>query len=234
MKELCILKRGEVMITSLTIFAIFSILFLRKRKIAVNALNNLTTLKRIERKKRIKRINRKTILNIFGYSIASILLVLSIFFLYCYFYFPIEYRITSDSKQEIIPLSGVQYNDDLLFYVAQDTIDGEDKYYYFTIKDNDRWMETLDIEKVTLETIGINDSPVVEKKTIVYSVVPTYRNKILSFIIHDFCFDKLDYFKFKEEDISQENIQEEQYIVKIPQKDIPKIDIRTLHFKYKR
>ena len=46
-------------------------------------------------------------------------------------------------------------------------------------------METLDAEKVTLETIGINDSPVVEKKTVVYSVIPTYRSKLLSFIIYD-------------------------------------------------
>ena len=95
-------------------------------------------------------------------------------------------------------------------------------------------METLDAEKVTLETIGINDSPVVEKKTVVYSVILTYRSKLLSFIIYDFGFNKLDYFKPEQEDINQNNIQEEQYIVRIPHKEIPKIKIDTLHFEYKR
>ncbi len=221
------------MVTSLVIFLIFFIWFMYKRKMALNDLDNYI-LKRMERRKRIKKINRKTILRIFGYSIGLISLILSLFFIYCYFYFPIECKVESDSKQEIVALSGVQYNDDILFYVAQDEIDGKNIYYYFTIKNNERWMETLDAEKVTLETIGINDSPVVEKKTVVYSVVPTYRSKLLSFIIYDFGFNKLDYFKPEQEDINQNNIQEEQYIVRIPHKEIPKIKIDTLHFEYKR
>lgn len=221
------------MITSLVIFTISFIWFMYKRKITLNDLDKYI-LKRTETRKRIKKINKKTVLHIFGYSIGSISLILSLFFVYCYFYFPIEYSIKSDSKQEIEALSGVQYSDDMLFYVAQDKIDGEDKYYYFTIKDGERWMKTLDMDKVTVETIDINDSPEVEKKTVVYSIVPTYRSQLLSFIIHDFGFDRLDYFKPKQEDVKQENISEEQYIVRIPDKNIPKINISTLHFSYKR
>ena len=121
------------MITSLVIFLIFFIWFMYKRKMALNDLDNYI-LTRMERRKRIKKINRKTILRIFGYSIGLISLILSLFFIYCYFYFPIEYKVESDSKQEIVALSGVQYNDDILFYVAQDEIDGKNIYYYFTIK----------------------------------------------------------------------------------------------------
>lgn len=221
------------MITSLVVFAITFIWFMYKRRVALNDLDKYI-LKRTETRKRIKKINKKTVLHIFGYSISFISLILSLFFVYCYFYFPIEYSIKSDSKQEIEALSGVQYSDDMLFYVAQDEIDEEDKYYYFTIKDGERWMGTLDIDKVTVETIDINDSPEVEKKVIVYSIIPTYRNQLLSFIIYDFGFNRLDYFKPKQEDVKQENISEEQYIVRIPDKNIPKIDISTLHFSYKR
>lgn len=221
------------MITSLVVFAITFIWFMYKRRVALNDLDKYI-LKRTETRKRIKKINKKTVLHIFGYSISFISLILSLFFVYCYFYFPIEYSIKSDSRQEIEALSGVQYSNDVLFYVAQDEIDGEDKYYYFTIKDGERWMETLDIDKVTVETIDINDSPEVEKKVIVYSIVPTYRSRLLSFIIYDFGFNRLDYFKPKQEDVKQKNISEEQYIIRIPDKNIPKIDISTLHFSYKR
>lgn len=226
-------ERGGDMITSLVVFAITFIWFMHKRRVALNNLGKYI-LKRTETRKRIKKINKKTVLHIFGYSISFISLILSLFFVYCYFYFPIKYNIKSDSKQEIEALSGVQYSDDMLFYVAQDEIDGEDKYYYFTIKDGERWMETLDIDKVTIEMIDINDSPEVEKKTIIYSIVPTYRSQLLSFIIHDFGFNRLDYFKPKQEDIEHKNISNEQYIIRTPDKDIPKIDISTLHFSYKR
>lgn len=221
------------MITTLIIFAVFFVWFMYKRKKAIDDLNTYI-LKRTVKVKKIKRINRKTTLHILGYSMGSVLLLLSTFFLYCYFYFPIEYTVKSDSMQEMVALSGVQYDENTLFYVAKDNIDGKEKYYYFTIKDNERWMETLDIEKSTVEVIGKNDSPKVEKKTVIYSIFPTYRNPILSFIIHDFGLNRLAYFQPNQEDANQQNISEEQYIIRVPSKDIPQIDIDTLHFQYKR
>jgi len=221
------------MITTLIIFIIFSVWWMYKRRIALDDLDNCI-LKRTIKKEKVKKINKRTIIHIFGYSIGSILLLLSIFFICCYFYFPIEYSIKSDSTQETIALSGVQYNENTLFYVAQDEIDGKDKYYYFTIKDNERWMETLDIEKSMIKVIGENDLPEIEKEIVTYSIIPTYRNKILSFIIHDFGFSRLDYFQPKQEDVDKQNIREERYIIKIPSKDIPKININTLHFQFNK
>lgn len=221
------------MITTLVLFIIYFIYFRHERKKALIELDTYL-LGRIERAKRIRKINKKTSLHIIGYSIGSVFVVLIIFFLYTYFYFPIEYTIQSNSVQESVVLSGVQYDENTLFYVAKDTIEGKAQYYYFTLKDNERWMETLNIEHCKIEVIDENQTPEIKKKVITYSIIPTYRNQLLTFLIHDFGFNHLEYFQPNQEDMNQKDIQEEEYIIKIPSNEIPQIDIETLRFPFKR
>lgn len=220
------------MVTILSLLVTYSLLFLFKQN---KILEDLDThvLGRRGRREKIKKIKRKTVQKILGFTIGSACLILSLFFLFSFFYFPVEYKIVSDSVQETVYLSGVQYDEDTLFYVAEDVIDGENKYYYFTLRNNERWMETMDIEKATIEEVDINDMPQVEKNMVRYSSKPTYRNALFSFIIHDFGFHRLEYFQPKEEMI-EENVVEEEYIIRIPTGEIPLIDIDTLRFSYNR
>lgn len=220
------------MITISILFAAYCILFLFKQKKELDSLS-LQELPRMEKKKRVKAVKKKTWLNMFGYTIGSTCLILTILFLFSYLYFPIEYKIVSDSEQETIYLSGVQYDENTLFYVARDVFDGKEKYYYFTLRDNERWMETIDISKAEIETIDIDDVPVVEKTVIRYSSQPAYRNLFYAFFIRDFGLHRLNYFKPRE-DMTMENVTKEEYLIRIPEGDIPFIDTGTLRFSYKK
>lgn len=211
---------------------LYSIIFFFKYRKEVRSIGNDILVGRTNRVKKKKVLRKKLIQNIIGYTTGSVCLILTAFFIYSYFYFPIEYKIVSNTSEETDYISPVQYDEDTLFYVAIDKFGSEDKFYYFTIKDNERWMQTVDIDKAKIEIIDIDDIPTVEKKVIKYSSIPQYRNIICKLLINDFGLYHLDYYKLNE-DMIEDNVIQTEYVIRIPEQSIPVIDTSTLHFSYK-
>lgn len=242
------------MTISIFIILVFCISALYKRKLALFRLQGIPEMgfKRIKRKKTvdigswwkaeqhmqerkaIKKLNRKCAFQMIFGSLGTIMLLLSVFFLYTYLYYPIEYVVKSDSRQETVSLPAFHDRDDVVLYAAKHVSEDKTFYYYFIEETDGYRLKTLPPEEVTVQELDEEEIPAVQKETVLYTVSPQYRNWFISYMVHDFFLDRHSYFQFDEQQIKRSEITEEYFTLRVPGGDVPELPLDRLHFEYKQ